>query len=717
MAQSVFTMTVDAKGIARVVFDYPGEKINKITLQVLDELEALLENARVNPNIKAMTISSAKDGIFIAGADLHSFEGFFRDHALGAKAIEAGHRVFRKLETLPFPTIAVINGACLGGGLELALGCTFRIVGDHPKASIGLPETSIGLFPGWGGTQRLPRLVGLMEGLNLILSGKPVPAKRAFAIHLVDAIYAWQFLDRGVEAFLEQCLSPEGRKKIIDRRKRRGLYAFLLEGNFIGRALLFWQSKRSVLQKTKGHYPAHLAALDVVKRGNALPLEQGLKLERDTFVKAFEGDFSKAHHLIQLFFTGEAIKKDAGLPSKQAKAAPVHAVGVLGAGTMGSGIAWLMSYKDIPVRMKDINWEAVGKGMAAAWSTYSTLMKIRKVTPKQANRKFHQIAGNTDFTGFHKVDLVVEAAVEDLTLKHKLLRELENEIRPDAIVATNTSSLTLKELYPAMRHPERLVGMHFFNPVSRMPLVEVVAGEKTTPEAVATAVEFCKRVGKTPIVVGDCSGFLVNRVFVRGFEEIMRLLEQGVPMERLDKAFVKFGLPMAPFILADEIGNDVNFKVFKSFEKAYGERMAVPKILETIVEHKLYGKKVGKGFYIHKGKKAEPNPQIAEFLGKGRKEVSLSDEQLVERAMLAMINEAAACLDEKIVTNPAYLDLALVYGVGFPPFRGGILAYADTLGIGHVVTRLKELQKEFGERFAPSQRLVDMDKQGRTFYS
>ncbi|NGX43071.1 MAG: Fatty acid oxidation complex subunit alpha [Chlamydiae bacterium] len=713
---SSFKLTIDPEGIAHLVFDYPGEKINKISIPVLDELDGILEGLVDNKHIKAMLITSAKEGIFIAGADLKSFDSLFDDPDRAREMLGKGHQVFSKLEKLPFPTIAVINGVCLGGGLELALACTYRIVADHPRTSLGLPETSLGIFPGWGGTQRLPKLIGLTEGLKIILTGKPVKAMNAWKIKLADAIVPWEFQEQKVEEFVRMCLTEKGRREIISRRKRKGMFSLLFEKNFIGRHIVYWQSKRTILKKTKGDYPAPLVALEVVKKTYGIPLEKGLKVELDMFIKNMKKNSKIANYLIQIFFNSEAMKKDPGLPETKKAALPIHAVGVLGAGVMGSGISWLMSYRDIPVRMKDINWEFVGKGYEAAWDIYKTLMKIRRLKPGQANLKFHNITGTIDYTGFRHLDLIIEAAVENIDLKHKILQELEGEIRPDAIVATNTSSLTIKELATVMQHPERLIGMHFFNPPSRMPLVEIVAGEKTSPEAVATAVELCKRIKKMPIVVGDCSGFLVNRIFARGFVETMRMLDEGIDMQRIDKIFLKFGMPMAPFVLADKIGNDVNLKAFKGFESAYPDRMHVPHILDVMVEQELYGEKVRKGFYLYQKKSKKPNPKVQEIITSSEEAAKISDEEIVERVVLAMINEAARCLQEKIVTKPGYLDIAMIFGTGFPPFRGGVLRYADSLGIKNVVSKLKYFQQTQGERYSPTELLLEMDKENRGFY-
>lgn len=713
--EPAFRLNIE-EGIANVVFDLPGEKVNTFSLPVLEQLEGIVDSAAQNKSIRAMTISSAKENVYIAGADLHSFEPMAHDSSHVDKMIETGHRVFDKLSNLPFPTIALINGACLGGGMEMALACTYRVVSDHPKTMLGLPEVTLGIIPGWGGTQRMPRLVGLMEGLPLILGGKPIKANKAWKIKLADALVAAEFFNSKSNEFVKYCLTAEGRKNIANRRKQKGLNFQLIENNPLGRAFLFYQAEKDVLAKTKGQYPAPLVALSLVKETCKIPLKEGLRREIDTFKQNVATSFANAQNLIHLFFAQEALKKDPGA-TITATPMKVNSAAVIGAGTMGSGIAWLFSNKEIPVRMKDVDWVAVGKGYGAAYAIYAKMLKDKKVKPHEMSMKFHRISGAVDYSGFKQVDLVVEAAVESLDLKHKILRELEDVVRPNVIIGTNTSSLTISEMGTVMAHPDRLVGMHFFNPANRMPLVEVVASKKTSPEAVATAVDVCRKLGKTPIVVGDCPGFLVNRIFITGANEVMRMYEEGADYKALEEMMLNFGMPMSPFVLADEVGNDVGYKAGKVFEQAYGERMAVPKILTSMYNNKLYGKKTGVGFFIYKGNSKTFNPEIEKL----RNSLKMSGRVLTEidmrnRVFLLMINEASRCLEEKIINKPSNLDMALVLGIGFPPFRGGLLRYADMLGINYVVDQLKHLEGLYGERFAPSNKLLEMQRKGEKFY-
>jgi len=714
---SAFRFSVDANGVGRLVFDLPNEKVNTFSLPVIEQLEKIIDEAAQNKAIKILAISSAKEGIFIAGADLHSFERMASDQAHVNSMIDTGHRVFDKIANLPYPTVALINGACLGGGMELALACTYRVVSDHPKATLGLPEVSLGIIPGWGGTQRLPRLIGLVDALPLILGGKPVKAFKAWKMKMADAIFAAEFFDAKGDEFLKYCLTPEGKNKIAARRRQHGLRFQLLENNPIGRKFLFRKAKSDILSKTRGHYPAPLVALDLIAATCRLPLQKGLSKEKEAFKNNVATAFSNAKNLIQLFFTQEMLKKDPGV-TVEVKPLKVSSVGVIGAGTMGSGIAWLFCQRDIFVRLKDVSWKAIGNGIGAVYSIYAKMLKDKRIKPSEVSLKFHRLSGTIDYSGFKNVDLVVEAAAENLELKHQILRELEGTVRKDTIIGTNTSSLTLADMGSVMKYPERLIGMHFFNPANRMPLVEIVISYKTSPQVIATTVDLCRKLGKTPIVVHDCPGFLVNRIFIAGANEIMRMYEEGVSHKALESMMLDFGMPMSPFALADEVGNDVGNKVSHVFQDAYGSRMAVPKIVTAMYENGLFGKKCGKGFYIYSGKKIKFNPEVEHLRkGLGITPKQVSDRDMSDRVFLLMINEASRCLQEKVITNPAYLDMALIMGIGFPPFRGGLLRYADSLGIDYIVNQLKSFQSQYGDRFTPSEALLDMQKDKKSFFN
>lgn len=701
MNKEAWKLDVNDKVIAFLTLNVPDEKVNILSFEVLQQLAHLLDNLKNRKDIQALVIKSGKPDTFIAGANLHEFETGFTDSTFIDKALKAGRTAFDKLAALPFPTIAMINGICVGGGLELALACQYRLVSDHPKTSLGLPETTIGIFPGWGGTQRLPRLVGLMEGVQMITSGRPVNGSKAVKIHLADDLYANEFAEEKLERFLRQCLSEKGRTQILSKRKQRGWMHLLIEANPFGRNYLFKKAKREILKKTQGHYPAPLIALNVIEETYGLPLDEGLKKEKAVFMESIPILTPVAKNLIHLFFVQDALKKVTGAPADIVPASVAN-VGVIGAGTMGIGIAFLCSFSDFSVRLKDINWDILGKAFAGVSKIYEKLLKKRKLKPFEVNLKMHKISATTDYNGFKTVDLALEAATENLELKRKIFGELEGVLSSRAMIASNTSSLTIAEMSEGMEHPERFVGMHFFNPADRMPLVEVVPGKKTTPEIMSGAINFCRKLGKTPIIVQDCHGFLVNRIFVLGANEVIWMLQEGVSMKRLEEVLLKFGLPMSPFELGDEVGNDVSYKVSQIFEKAYGERMKPPALLQAMNELKLYGKKSGRGFYIYQGKDKKENPEIKQLLKSYPHQTrEISDEEIVERVIYLMINEGWRCLQEHIVENADTIDLAMIMGTGFPPFRGGLMRYAEDVGVSKVIERLKHYEKLYGPRFKP----------------
>ncbi len=671
-----FTLAIDPETeIANLRFDISDEKVNTFSLAVLFELEEHLDALAENDKIKALILDSGKPGVFIAGADLKAFKAAENDPSITKTLIRKGHQVFLKLSKLPFPTVALIDGVCLGGGLECALACTYRIATDNPKTSIGLPEVNLGIIPGWGGTQRLPRLIGLKESLKMILSGKPVNGKKAYKLCVVDDLVPSDGAYDFAKTFM---LAPK-------KRRPKGFSRWLLEKNPIGRTLLFKKTHTQILKKTKGLYPAPEIALDLVRDTHHLPIEKGLQAEADRFIECSVIEFSNSRNLINLFFVGESLKKQPRAIGIDPQ--PVSSVGVIGAGTMGGGIAWAFSNRDISVRMKDINWETIGKGYGAAHDIYEQLIKIRRLKPHQANRKFHQISGCIDYSGFKNCDLVIEAVSEDIDLKRKVFSEIEELVRSDAIIASNTSSLTIEEMSKNMKHPERFVGMHFFNPVNRMPLVEVVAGPRTSQQALVTAVAACKSLKKTAIIVNDCPGFLVNRIFMVGANEVLWMVEEGVPKSQIDCALLNFGMPMSPFKLMEKIGIAVIDKVSHIFEGAYGERMKRVPILDK-----------GLSWQAPTTKK-------------------ITDQLIVLRFILAMLNEATLCLEEKIVDEAGYLDMALVMGIGFPAFTGGLLRYADNRGVSSMIRRMHEFEEELGIRFTPSEYLERMDREGRSFYS
>jgi 3-hydroxyacyl-CoA dehydrogenase/enoyl-CoA hydratase/3-hydroxybutyryl-CoA epimerase len=702
--------------IALLEFDLVGEKVNKLSSPVMMRLkEVVAELGR--SNYKAVVLISRKSKIFIAGADIEEIKRINSKEEF-TKVLVQAHEIFNALEDLPMVTIAAISGACLGGGCELVLTCDYRICSDSPDTKIGLPETKLGIIPGFGGCVRLPRTVGLPASLDIILAGKAVDGRKAEKMGLVDAnVPAGQ---------LEAYALKMAREKIdAGAKKRRKIYQpagamnkFM--NSFVGKPVVFSQARKSVLKETKGFYPAPLKALDVIAKtygmGNR---DRALQIEADAFVEVATTAVSK--NLIDLFFMMEAVKKQTGVEGKEVKPLKVEHMAVLGAGTMGGGIAQVAADKGISVRMKDITNEALALGFKHAGEIFGKYLKRRKITPHEYEAKMAKISGGLDFAGFKQMDVVVEAIVEDMNVKKKVIGEVVKQVRSDTIIATNTSSLSVTEMAEAHPNPENFVGMHFFNPVDKMPLVEVIRGPKTSDVATATIFELSKRMGKTPVVVKDGPGFLVNRLLMPYLIEIMFILQDGMAIEVVDRYYThKFGMPMGPFRLMDEVGLDVCYKVVKIFRKALGERIEVPKILDALHDSKRLGKKSGRGFYLYddKGKQLSVDRGVYAELGLSAPTNPLTEKECVERGVFTMINEAAlALIEDRIVNHPEEVDLAMIMGTGFPPFRGGLLKYADSIGTQTVAQELEVYAAKCGPRLKPSRPLENLAKNNRKFYS
>lgn len=711
MAMQAFSLDINADGIACLTFDLPGEKINKLSVNVMRELDEHLNVLAASESIRVLIFRSGKEGMFIAGADIDEIAKI-SDRQDGQAKAEMGQAIFNRIYALPFPTVAAIQGVCLGGGLELALACSFRVVSDGPRVRLGMPEVNLGIIPGFGGTQRLPRLLGLSRALPIILSGKPIDAKKALRIGLVDAIVSDTFFHDKVVAFSSGIVNTDTAQRIQSKRRRfRGL-TWLLERTPIGRMMIYRQAKQSVLSTTKGHYPAPLLALESVKYGYRHSLVRGLAREAEIFSKLVITPISA--NLIRLFYAQEAMKKDKGVTTDRLPT-PLNRFGVLGAGLMGGGISWLLSYRKGSVRMKDVSLQALGTGLASAKCLFSQLRQRKKMTHYDESMLMHRLSPTLDYSGFDRVDMVIEAIVERMDVKKAVFQELESIVSDSAIIASNTSGLSITEMATVLKRPERFVGFHFFSPVNRMPLVEVIRGEKTSDETVAAVVALAKELKKTPVVVKNCPGFLVNRILIPYVNEAVRLVENGVSIERVDRIASSFGMPLGPLALADEVGLDVGYKVAKQLEAGYGGRMTVTAGFDRIRDvETLLGKKSGYGFYRYDQGRKSVNQDLMNILEVSP--ISLSDDTVRDRLILVMVNEASRCLSESIVSDPMVVDMAMILGTGFPPFRGGLCRYADSLGVTKVYDTLMALSERFGDRFYPSDFILDLSTSGRTFY-
>ena len=704
-----FEMIENEIGI--LTFDLKDEKVNKFNTATMLELNEKIDELSKNTDIKCLLFMSAKKGIFIAGADINEIKDI-TDPKQGYEVGKRGHEVFNKIEKLPFPTLAVIDGASMGGGTELSLACKYRIASDNPKTKIALPEINLGILPGWGGSTRLPRLIGLQRGLDIILTGKNLIPKLALRAGVIDKVIPKELVKEAAIAFAKDVI--KGNNVLArSRRKQKGLVNALLEKNPLGRAIVFSQAKKAVMKKTHGHYPAPLRALQVIKKGYGKSLKVGLEAEAKALGDLIVTDISR--NLIKIFYWTEDVKKQNGTQNSEVKVLPIKKSAVLGAGVMGGGIAQLFADKDIPARVKDINYDAVGKAYQQASLVLFGKMKRRRITKLEMSQILQKITGTIDYSGFKSVDFIVEAIVEDLEIKKTVFKELENNIREDAIVVTNTSSLQVNDMAVAFRNPQRFVGMHFFNPVHMMPLVEVIRGKDSTDEAVATTFQLAKALGKTPVVVSDGPGFLVNRLLVPYMVEAVSLLEEGHGIQKIDKVMLNFGMPMGPIELFDEVGIDVAFKVAKILGKSMGDRMAESDILENMAKDGKIGKKSNNGFYKYEGKKKIYDSSVESYISV-KNRTTISDDELVQRMVYPMINESARCLDEKIVARPQDVDLGMIFGTGFAPFRGGLLNYADSEGIDKINSTLYKFSQEHGSRFNVSDALQKMAKENKKFY-
>lgn len=705
---SAFTRTVEG-GIARLVLDLPGEPINKITRGVRDELDVLLRQIGGDPAVRAVALLSGKPDTFIAGADIDEFVALAsRSDAFAL--VRGGQALVNRIPELGKPVVAGIHGACLGGGLEAALACTYRVATDHDKTSIGLPEVQLGIIPAAGGCQRLPRLIGVQPALDIILAGKTLPAKLAHRRGVVDELVHPAILER---------VTLEAARRLADgwrpARGRPGVKRLLLERNPLGLKLLFSLARKQVLAKSGGHYPAPLAALRAIEHGLRYGSEAGMEMEAELFADLAVGEVSR--ELVRIFFATTALKKDYGV-GEPPEPRRVRRLGILGAGFMGSGIGGTAAVQaGVDVRFRDTALPAVARGLTAARHIADDRLARRRVTRYEHRRLVALLSGGTDWAGFASADVVIEAVFEDLAVKHAVFREAEQHVRDECVLASNTSTIPIERIASVARHPERVIGMHFFSPVERMPLLEVIVGRQTASWALVAAVDFGRRMGKTVVVVQDRPGFWVNRILGPYMSEAGRLVQEGVPIERLDYLMKRFGFPVGPITLLDEVGLDVALKAANVLGEAYGERMQPLEGLRRMVADGRLGRKTGRGFYRYDGGKRRGADDSAGAVLGVKAGGPPPDEDAEQRLVYAMLNEAARALDEGVVRSARDGDIAAIFGIGYPPFRGGPLRTLDRTGVGRAVEILEALARAYGDRFAPASALVRMAQSGGSFYS
>ncbi|HUF89364.1 MAG TPA: 3-hydroxyacyl-CoA dehydrogenase NAD-binding domain-containing protein [Gemmatimonadota bacterium] len=703
-----FRLEVDARGLASVTFDLPGRKVNVWSRAVLDDFEALLDELVERSDLTAIVFRSAKPDTFIAGADVEELAGVASPEEARELA-RRGQAVFQRVADLSLPTVAAIHGACVGGGLEFALACSFRVASDEDVTRLGFPEVQLGIIPAWGGTQRAPRLLALEDALGLILTGNRVSARKAARMGLIDKAVPRASLDEQAAAIARA--AARGERALT--QERDGLKEWLVKRNPLGRKLVLSQARRRVEARSGGHYPAPYKAIEAIDVGLSQGMSAGLACEAEAVADLATSPV--ARHLMELYRLREAAKR----PPVAAEPRRVRALGVLGAGVMGGGIAEVAAYNGIRVRLKDIDLERVADGLEHAARIARKAERKRILDRRGVRDLMHRISGTVDYSGFSRLDAVVEAIVEDLEIKRRVLAEAEGEVREGTVLATNTSSLRVDDLATALARPADFGGLHFFNPVEKMPLVEVVRGAGTSDEALATLHGLALGLGKTPVVVRDGPGFWVNRLLMPYLNEAVHLYAEGVPTATLDGALEEFGLPMGPLALLDEIGLDVAAKVGKVMADAYPDRMRPHALLHRLQVTERLGRKSGAGFYRYdKGERKGPDSELRGELAlpTGGETPVYDDDYLVTRCLFPMVNEASRALAEGIVASPGEGDLALVLGIGWPPFRGGLMRWADAVGLPEIVERLERWSSLVDPRFAPSSALRERVREGAGFY-
>jgi len=710
VSSQVFRVERRAGGIAHLVVDHPARKLNVLDTDAVESLEAALTALEAAPPAGVVVISG-KPGSFIAGADIDAI-GSITDAEQVKTLVRRGQVAYSRLAALPCPTVAAIDGVCLGGGTELALACDSRVAAEEPRTQIGLPETMLGIFPAWGGTSRLPRLIGLPGALDLILTGRSIDARRAEKLGLVARAVPAAWLVEHAEARLS-ALAKKKPKQRRDRYRARGFMPWFLHATPFGRSLACSQARKSVLAKTAGAYPAPLAALEVLQRHASGPLEPALAAEAEAVAPLVVGPVCK--NLVRIFRLSEDAKRANVVADPAIKAAPVTSLALIGAGVMGAGIAELAARNGITVRMRELKPEALEHALRTIRAVIDERGRRKRPSARDVDTQMARVLPTLDLSGMAHVDFAIEVVVEDLDVKRRVFAELEVRVPATALVASNTSSLSINALAAGLLHPERFVGFHFFNPVHRMPLVEVVRGARTADTALVTAVGLARRLGKTPVVVKDSPGFVVNRILMPYLREALHLLEEGYLVTDIDAAMTRFGMPMGPFEVVDEVGLDVAQKVAGVLVAAFPERIQASPALAKLVGAGRLGRKNGRGFYRHQGRKRTPDRSVRGLLGMPHARRPQSVDTLAERMVLVMINEAARCVEEGIVAGPEQVDLAMVFGAGFPPYRGGVLRHADAAGLQKVVDRLRSLRAEKGPRFEPCALLVAKAEDGETF--
>lgn len=700
-------------GIVKFHFDNQTESVNKFDQKTNQEFDEAIKALESTADVKGLIVTSGKK-VFIAGADITEFVEYFNKPESEIESwIVDINKVFNRFEDLPFPKVAAINGAALGGGCEMTLVCDYRVISD--KATIGLPEIGLGIFPGFGGSVRTPRLIGIDNALELIANAKPIKPAVALSMGLVDAVVTAENLEKSAIETVKKCIAGE-----LDWQARHAEKVNPVKLNQLEQAMAFNSAKGVLLAKANpAQYPAPKIALDTIEKHVNLKRDEALLIEAKGFAKAAKTP--QATSLVGLFLNDQVVKKLAKKHS--AKAHDIKQSAVLGAGIMGGGIAYQSASKGLPIIMKDIKSEQLDLGMGEASKLLSKEVERGKLTPAKMGEMLSRIRPTLNYGDFGETDIVIEAVVENPKIKKAVLKEVEGLVKNNAILASNTSTISITELATALDRPENFVGMHFFNPVHRMPLVEVIRGEKSSEEAIATTVALAEKMGKVPVVVNDCPGFLVNRVLFPYFGAFDLLLKDGADFVQIDKVMEKFGWPMGPAYLIDVVGLDTGVHGAEVMAEGFPDRMKpdFKGSIQALFEANRLGQKNGVGFYKYeidkKGKPAKKADSTTLEVIKPVVDASkaFDDQEIIDRMMLTLCNETVRCLEDNIVATPAEADMAMIMGIGFPPFRGGPCRYIDQVGVSEFVA-LCDKYAHLGKAYEAPELLKQMAKDGKTFY-
>ncbi len=701
-----FTLTRQDNGVAILTMDVPNESMNTLKAEFGNEISAMLDEIEADASIKGVILASGKPSSFVAGADISMLAACETEADARALAT-GGQEVFDRIERMRPTFVAAIHGAALGGGLELALACHYRVCTDASSTQLGLPEVQLGLLPGSGGTQRLPRLIGIQQAMKMMLTGSPARAKQAKKYGIVDDMVPQSVLMEVAEHY-----ALKG--KPARENPQRSWMNKALELTGPGKKMLFKKAREQTLSKTKGNYPAPGYIIDVIETGMNEGMQAGLRAEADAFGKLVMTP--ESYQLRQIFFATTQMKKENGVEGVAPQT--VNKVGVLGGGLMGGGIAYVTATKaGKPVRIKDVRPEGIANAMKYSYDLLNKKVKKRFMRKTEMQKQMSLLTGSLDYKGFQDADIVVEAVFEDVELKQRMVADIESHCHAGTIFASNTSSIPITQIAAKASRPEQVIGLHYFSPVDKMPLAEVIAHANTSDSTISTTVEFAKKQGKTPVVVKDGAGFYVNRILAPYMNEAANLILAGEPVDHIDKSLVKFGFPVGPVKLLDEVGIDVGTKIIPFLVEEFGDRFTAPPAFDKVLADGRKGKKNKKGFYLYESKNPgkEVDDTIYALLGL-TPSVSRSEREIAERCVLMMLNEAARCLDEGVIRSARDGDIGAIFGIGFPPFLGGPFRYMDTLGIQHVVDRLRHYEQEVGEKFAPAQVLITMAENETSFY-